>query len=223
LRVADRDESLRARCALRSLRTGLAALSLAALFALPAAARDESYRVEIKAPRSLKKALETDLDLMRWREAEEPPDAELLTRLASEAETQAREILATRGYVSPRMRCEVFTGEAPMRVRVVVERGPVTRVRVVNVEIRGAIAESSDPLDVQALAEARDGFALANGMIFTQERWTAAKAQALDRIARRRWPAARIVANEAKLDPAQARAELSLTIDSGPPFAFGEV
>ena len=61
-----------------------AALSLAALFASSAAARDATYRVEIKAPRSLKKALEAELDLMRWREAEEPPDAELLTRLASE-------------------------------------------------------------------------------------------------------------------------------------------
>jgi translocation and assembly module TamA len=193
------------------------------LLALPAAARDESYRVEIKAPRSLKKALETDLDLMRWREAAEPPDAELLTRLAHEAEAQAHEILATRGYVSSRVRCEVFTSEPPMRVRVVVKRGPVTRVRLVSVEIRGAITESSDPLDAQALAEARDGFALANGMIFTQERWTSAKAQALDRIARRRWPAAKIVASEAKLDPEHARAELSLAIESGPPFAFGEV
>jgi translocation and assembly module TamA len=223
LRIAEPADSQRARCALKPRRAWLAALTLAAFCALPAEAREESYRVEIKAPRSLKKALEDELDLMRWREAAEPPDAELLTRLAHEAETQAHEILATRGYVSSRVHCEVFTSEAPMRVRVVVSRGPVTRVRVVKVEVRGAITESSDPLDAQALAEARDGFALADGMIFTQERWSAAKAQAQDRIARRRWPAAKIVASEARLDPEETRAELSLTIESGPPFAFGEI
>jgi len=194
-----------------------------ALAATPGAAREGSYEVEIKAPRSLRKALEADLDLMRWREAEEPPDAELLERLAHESEPQAREILAARGYVSATVESEAFTDERPMRVRVTVKRGPVTRVRAVDIELRGPLAESSDPLDALAIAEAREAFALRDGIIFTQQRWQAAKTRALERIARRRWPAATIVASEARLDPALARAELSLTIDSGPPFSFGEM
>ena len=200
-----------------------AALSLAALFASSAAAREGTYRVEIKAPRSLKKALETELDLMRWREAEEPPDAELLTRLASESETQAREILAARGYVSALVRAQAFTSEAPMRVRLEVKRGAVVRVRRVDVQFTGPIAESDDPLDAQAIDEARAQFAFQDGTIFTQERWLAAKQRALDRIARRRWAAARISASEVRIDPERSRAEVALAIDSGPAFAFGDV
>jgi translocation and assembly module TamA len=208
---------------LSARRVGLAALALVALAAAPGAAREESYEVEIHAPRSLKKALEADLDLMRWREAEEPPDAELLERLAHEAEPQAREILAARGYVSATVESQAFTNERPMRVRIDVKRGPVTRVRKVDIQLRGPLTESSDAQDALAIRELREAFALRNGMIFTQERWQAAKALALERIARRRWPAAKIAASEARLDPALASAELALTIESGPPFSFGEM
>jgi translocation and assembly module TamA len=200
-----------------------AAFFALALLALPAAARDETYRVEIKAPRSLEKALTADLDLMRWREAEEPPDAELLARLAHESEAQAREILAARGYVAAEVHAEVFASEQPMRVRLVVKRGEVVRVRAVDVRFNGPIAASNDPLDAQAMEEVRAQFALTDGMIFTQERWHAAKLRALDRIARRRWPGAAITASEVRIDPEKSSAEIALAIESGPPFAFGDV
>jgi len=199
------------------------ALALAMLLALPAAARDETYRVEIAAPKSLSNALEADLDLMRWREAEHPPDAELLTRLAHESEAQARDILAARGYVSAVVRAEVFASEEPMRVRIVVKRGEVVRVRAVELKFEGPITASTDPLDAQAFAEVRAQFALTDGMIFTQERWLAAKQLALDRIARRRWPAASISASEVRIDPEKSSAEISLAIESGPAYAFGDV
>jgi translocation and assembly module TamA len=200
-----------------------AALVLAALLAFPAAARDASYRVEIKAPRSLKKALEADLDLMRWREAAEPPDAELLARLAHEAEAEAREILAARGYVSAEVRAEAFTSETPMRVRLTVKRGEVVRVRAVELRFEGPIAASTDPLDAQAIADVRSQFALQDGMIFTQERWLAAKQRALGRIVQRRWPAATITASAVRIDPERSRAEVALTLDSGPAFSFGDI
>jgi translocation and assembly module TamA len=206
-----------------SLFRAAAAFAVAILLALPAAAAHEGYRVEIEAPKSLRKALEADLDLMRWREAEDPPDAELLVRLAHESEAQAREILAARGYVAAEVRAEVFASEEPMRVRIVVKRGEVVRVRAVKLEFSGPITEASDPLDAQALAEARAQFPLTDGMIFTQERWLAAKQLALDRIARRRWPAARITASEARIDPEKSSAEISLEIESGPAYAFGDV
>ncbi len=200
-----------------------AALAVAVALACPVAARDGTYRVEIQAPRSLKEALTADLDLMRWRDAETPPDAELLTRLAHEAEAQAREILAARGYVSAQVTAEAFTAERPMRVRLVVQRGPVVRVRAVDVAFAGPLAESADPLDARAMEEVRTQFALQDGMIFTQERWLAAKARALGRIQQRRWPAAKLAASEVRIDPAASSAQIALTIDSGPPFAFGDV
>jgi translocation and assembly module TamA len=199
-----------------------AALACQSLPTLPGLQR-ENYRVEIEAPRSLRKALEADLDLMRWREAEEPPDAELLTRLAHESEAQAREILAARGYVAARVRAEVFATEQPMRVRIRVKRGEVVRVRAVDVRFSGPIVASEDLLDAQAMDEVRKEFVLQNGMIFTQERWLAAKQRALERVQRRRWPGASIAASEVRIDPARSSAEIALTIDSGSAFAFGDV
>ena len=160
---------------------------------------------------------------MRWREAAEPPDAELLGRLALEARTQAREILAARGFVSPEVSARVFTDEQPMRVVLSVEPGKAVRVAAVDVQFRGPIVDSADPLDAQALAEVREQFALAPGTRFTQTKWLEAKQRALDRIARRRWPAATIAASEVRIDPETARAEVSLTIESGPAFQFGGV
>lgn len=214
---------------MKFLRTARAALALAAALAAPwpeasrAAAKEGTYEVEIEAPRSLKSALESELDLMRWREAEEPPDAELLTRLAHESEAQAREILAAQGYVSARVSAEVFTSESPMRVRLVVKRGEVVRVRAVDVQFSGPITASSDPLDAQAMEEVRSQFALQKGMIFTQERWLAAKQRALERVARRRWAGAKIAASEVRIDPGQSSAQIALTLESGPAFAFGKI
>jgi translocation and assembly module TamA len=199
------------------------ALALALACAWPASAKDTAYEVEIEAPRSLREALETDLDLMRWREAEDPPDAELLARLARESEAQARDILATRGYVAAEVRAEAFTAEAPMRVRIMVKRGDVVRVRRLDLQFLGPITSSEDPLDAQAMEDVRSQFVLQKGMIFTQERWLAAKQGALDRIAQRRWASAKIVQSEVRIDPAQSSAEISLAIESGPAFAFGEV
>jgi translocation and assembly module TamA len=198
-------------------------LALGLALAHPAAAADASYEVEIEAPRSLRKALESDLDLMRWRDAADPPDAELLTRLANEAEPQAREILAARGYVSADVRAEVFADESPMRVRLTVKRGEPVRVRAVDVQFSGPIAQSSDPRDAQAMQDVRAEFVLQDGMIFTQERWLEAKQRALERVSERRWAAARVAASEVRIDPEKSRAEISLTLESGPAFAFGEV
>jgi translocation and assembly module TamA len=199
------------------------ALACALLWPELAIAKDSSYEVEIRAPRSLKRALEADLDLMRWREAEDPPDAELLARLAKESEAQAREILAARGYVSAEVHADVFANEEPMRVRIRVKRGEVVRVRGVDVQFAGPIAQSSDPLDAKAIEDVRAEFVLQPGMIFTQERWLAAKQGALERVGQRRWPAARIAASEVRIDPAQSSAHVALTLDSGPAFAFGAV
>ncbi len=196
---------------------------LALLSAVAAQAGEASYRVEIEASRALRKTLEADLDLIRWREAEEPPDAELLGRLALEAEAQVREILAARGYVSAQAHSRVFTDEQPMRVVLSVEPGKAVRVAALDVQFRGPIVDSADPLDAQALAEVREQFGLAPGARFTQMKWLEAKHLALDRVARRRWPAATILASEVRIDPETARAEVSLTIESGPAFQFGVV
>ncbi len=204
------------------VRIALAAcVAMAAAWPSAARAREPSYEVELSAPRALREPLEADLDLYRWREAEEAPDAELLGRLALEAEAQARELLAARGYVSAEVRARVEVERKPMRVRLEVVPGKATRIATAEISFQGAILESEDALDRAALEDARAGFAELRGKRFTQTHWEEAKRAALDRLLQRRWAAAAITVSEARIDPASARAELTLAIDSGPPFRFG--
>src|SRR5260370_35215794 len=80
----------------------------------PALARLD-YRVEIEAPRDLKRVLEKGLNLERWRSDPEM-DAERLKRLVDEAGRESREAAATGGYFPAQGEAEI---RSPAEQRVV--------------------------------------------------------------------------------------------------------
>ncbi len=200
-----------------------AGLALAAAWALPVSARQASYRVEYAGPRALEDDVEGELDLYRWREAKDGPDDEMLDRLAREAEAQARDLLAARGYLNPTVAARVDVTASPRVVRLELATGEPTRVASVSIEIRGPLLDSTDPLDRAAADAVRASWKLPRGRRFTQARWDNAKASAVARLAERRWLGARVAASEAQLDPVSASAALSLVLESGPPYRFGEL
>jgi translocation and assembly module TamA len=59
-------------------------------------------------------------------------------------------------------------------------------------------------------------------MPFRQADWAAAKQAVLQPLLTGRYPAARIAASEARVDPATQSADLTLTLDSGPAFFYGQ-
>src|SRR5688572_4971962 len=109
----------------------------------PAEPQMVRFRVEVEAPRAYKRTLEQGLDLVRWQRDERVTMA-LLERLSAEARKAAAETLAADGYFSANVqsRIEAAPG-AQVIVRIVVEPGPRTFVRAVDLGFEGPV--TADP------------------------------------------------------------------------------
>jgi translocation and assembly module TamA len=210
----------------------LASLSLAALLLPPAAlaqaepapaepAPGPSFELEIRAPAPARELLERHLELRRYREVPDLDDAEL-ARLATLAERDARELLGTLGYFAPMVRITREAGVRPTLV-VEVELGEKTVVREVEISFEGAIAGATDASTVAQREGIRIGWGLPPGQGFTQRAWDDAKAQALRRLAAKRFLAGRIADSLADVDAATHQAGLGLRLDSGPVYRLGEL
>jgi translocation and assembly module TamA len=210
-------------CALR----WLCALTLAATLALPPAHAAEAdgtseaaYRVVVDAPNALKAPIESSLGLVRWQRW---PDMtlDLADRLAREAIEEAKNAAAAEGYFSARVEIAVDRSVRPAVFTVTVVPGEPTRVSDVRIDVSGPATEAA--AGTAAIARARNEWALPRGDIFRQSQWTIAKEQALAALRRSPYAAAKIAKSEADIDPDARSAELSLALESGPAFRFGEL
>jgi translocation and assembly module TamA len=186
----------------------------------PAIAAGISYEVQIEAPPALAEALRQGLDLVRWQD-DPQMSPELLRRLAEAAAADAREAAAAEGYFSAEARVAVEEREGPWRVLLRVAPGERTRVAAIDIGFRGPAA--SDPAASEALERVRRAWPLRAGAPFRQADWEDAKQRAVRELSAWRYAAARIAASEARVDPAAREARLSVTLESGPVFRFGEV
>jgi translocation and assembly module TamA len=184
------------------------------------------FGIEVVAPEPLQAFVLRHLELQRYREIEDL-DAQELARLRNQAAANARNLLATQGYFSPRITVEhlppTAVGAEPLGlVRLRVEPGPPTRVRAVALDV----LEAQDNTDGQAAAlqtRLRESWSLREGEPFTQSAWDAAKSQALRQLTERRHPNARLQASQADIDPDAQSADLSLRYALGPVVTIGEI
>jgi translocation and assembly module TamA len=186
----------------------------------PALAAGIEYGVEVEAPAFLAEPLRKGLNLVRWQ-GDPQMTAELLRRLADEAERDTREVAAAEGYFSPQVRVAIDEQVRPWRVLVQLEPGERTTIAAVEIRFSGAVTTDEQARD--ALARVRDAWALPRGQPFRQEDWESAKRGAVRELARWRYAAARLGKSEAQVDPATRQARLSVELESGPPFHFGPV
>ena len=179
------------------------------------------YTVRIDAPRALEELLEDNLDLMRWR-GNARVDIEQLQRLVKEAPEQARTLIATEGYYSPKVSAGLDTSGARPVARVIVDPGQPVLVGDVDLVLQGfaPFEEGGAPFDAAAL---RNRWTLPVGSQFRQGDWEGAKRGLLRDIAQTRFPRARLVETSATVDPDSRRALLRVVIDSGPEMRFGEL
>ncbi|HEY5898388.1 MAG TPA: autotransporter assembly complex family protein [Burkholderiales bacterium] len=201
----------------------LTAVRLACLLALSSAApalAGLNYRVEVDAPRELRTTLERGLNIVRWR-LDPEMDEERLKRLVDEAVRESREAAATEGYFSAQVKAEVDTSAEQWVVRISVDPGERTRVDDVDIRFSGPAA--SDGQARPLLERVREHWSLRPGQPFRQSEWDAAKRQAVRELAGWRYPAAQVADSAATIDPPGHRASLSVAIESGPPFRFGEL
>ncbi len=199
---------------------GLGAL----LFATAVHAQDAKgvdYTVRIDAPRALEELLEDNLELMRWR-GNARVDLEQLQRLVKEAPEQARTLIATEGYYSPKVSAGLDTSGARPVARVIVDPGQPVLVGDVDLVLQGFVPfeEGGAPFDANAL---RNRWTLPVGSQFRQGDWEGAKRGLLRDVAQTRFPRARLVETSATVDPDTRRALLRVVIDSGPEMRFGEL
>jgi translocation and assembly module TamA len=99
--------------------------------------------------------------------------------------------------------------------------GAPTTIAGVTVDVTGPANDA--PAGVAAIAKLRDEWLLPRAATFRQQAWTAAKERAVATLAASPYAAAKIVGSEARIDPEALSAELSMTIDSGPPFRIGAI
>jgi translocation and assembly module TamA len=177
------------------------------------------YDVKIDAPRSLRDLLESNLDLMRWR-GNPRVDLEQLQRLVRTAPDEARTLVATEGYYSPKITSGLDTSGATPVARVVVDPGEPVTVGDVDLELRGftPFDKASAPFDAAAL---RNRWPLPVGKRFRTADWEAAKRGMVRQIAQSRFPRAQLLDSSATVDPDAHRARLKVVIDSGPDVHFG--
>ena len=186
----------------------------------PAIAAGVAYEVDIEAPPALADALREGLDIVRWQ-GDPQMSPELLRRLAEEAAADAREAAAAEGYFSAEVGVSIAEREAPWRVLLRVVPGERTRVAAIDIGFRGPAA--SDPEAGEALERVRRAWPLRAGAPFRQSDWEDAKQRAVAELSAWRYAAARIASSEARIDPGAREARLSVILESGPAFRFGDV
>jgi translocation and assembly module TamA len=198
-------------------------LQLLLLLMTPLAHADDGqrYKVDISGAGEQTKMLEKFLDIKR-RESNTDLPADEVQRLAAAAPAQIRDLLATEGYFSPAIRYDIERGSDPWTIRYQVTPGEQVHIDAVDIRVKGAIAEGPHA-DQPRIDRLRRRWRLGAGDVFTQDDWSKAKNDLLKNLLLNDYPAAAITHSEARIDPERNSAALSVELDSGPFFTFGEL
>ena len=133
------------------------------------------------------------------------------------AERAVREALATEGHFDPKLRFEP-AGAGAIRYRMIVDPGPLTRVKSVDLKFTGALAE---PRFAQRAADLRAAWPLTPGSPFRSAEWEQAKMRLLAATEERHFAGAVLVDSGARIEVETASATLEVEIDSGPAYTVG--
>ena len=178
---------------------------------------DFDYQVELQAPRAYRTLLRDNLDIYKWQKS---PRMSLpqLRRLHAQTPEAVKELLATEGYYSARVRSELEQRGGRWVARFEVEPGEPVRVTEVRIAFSGAV--TGDAARTRRLE--RD-WSLKKGQVFKNSAWEKAKRALLRDLIVDRYPQARDILTRASVNPESREAVLDVRVDSGPAFAFGPV
>lgn len=199
----------------RLLATPAAALLAGCVLSVACTAARAAYEVRIEAPRPLRDLLERHLDLARYQDRKDITDDQLQYMVETIGE-QVTKLTATEGYFVPKATAQLEGPPERRTVRVKVEAGPRTTIDSVALDFTGAIAQ--EPKRIDALKKA---WGLPQGAPFRQSGWDKAKEDSLAALQSKRYYAARQTASQARVDPDENKADLSVAYDSGPAYTLG--
>ncbi|MEK7346674.1 MAG: BamA/TamA family outer membrane protein [Pseudomonadota bacterium] len=161
------------------------------------------------------------LELQRYKNLSDLDDQEM-AKLLRDADVQARDLLATLGYFNPQLRWKLGTAPSAAYRRSVdldVTAGPTARITQVQIQWQGDMAQR--PETTRQREQVIADWGLPKGQDFSQVQWQQAKSKALQQVQAERYPQARIVHSQARVDAPSNQVQLSLTIDSGPLVKIG--
>lgn len=186
-----------------------------------ASVQGATYQIELEAPEDLRRLLEENLDLYRWRD--DPSLGEdQLWHLERTVPDEVRALLETEGYYAADVHVDLYSGRDPPLFRLLVTPGEPARVAQYSLLLQGAVTE--DPEEQHRVMTAIDaGWPLQPGVRFRHAQWEAAKRGALATLLANRYPRAHLAASRATVDPVAGSVRLELTLDSGPAYRFGEL
>lgn len=179
--------------------------------------KPDPVEVKVIAPASIKKLLEKYMTLPARPFRDDISQAAYARKIRQES----AELLTTEGYFTPGIEFSQQK-ENSKAYELRVKPGIRTRVTAVSIEFQGELA-ADDPEHRARVAQLRAEWPLKPGEVFRSARWEDAKSALLSGVADKDYATARIVESQAKVDPDTARAILSVTIDSGPAFRYGEL
>lgn len=179
--------------------------------------------VTITAPAPIKKLLEKHMTLPAKPFRDEIDQAAYTRKIKQES----IELLATEGYFTPEIEFDEKKGNSKAKAKAKayelrITPGPRMRVAAVTIEFQGALT-ADEPIYRARAEQLRAEWPLKPGKVFRSARWEDAKSALLSSVSDRDFATARIIESQAKVDPDTAQATLSITIDSGPAFRYGEL
>lgn len=153
----------------------------------------------------------------RALELREPLDDERAERRTlRRVRREITELLATEGWFSPQFD---IVGTPPV---LRIEPGVRTTIAAVKIEFSGELAGERRE-QAERREALRAAWRLPAGEPFRQADWSAAKQALLEELTARDYAAGVIADSRADIDPDSARAELTVALDSGPAFRFGDI
>lgn len=200
------------------MRAGVICLLLALSVARSAYARPEVVidpgGVSPAALQSIDGAIDA---ITRLAEDQDGGEVSRLRRRAHDAVVSA---LETQGYFAAKVTLEVGEDVGGEVWEITIEPGQVTHVDQVQLEFDGQITR---PEFASRISTLKQGWPLQKDMPFINESWSKAKSTMLDDVSRKDFFFARLASTQATVDAEQAKADLFVKVESGPPVKFGKL
>ncbi|UJP04755.1 MAG: autotransporter assembly complex protein TamA [Nitrosomonas sp.] len=172
--------------------------------------------VTLSAPKPIKKILKKYIRLPTEPFASDYDKLLFLHRVQQEI----RDILATEGYFNATV--SIVQQAHPQSAEIKIDPGELTRVGSVTLEFTGDIA-GGDPQHRERIEQLRADWPLKSGQPFRAADWEQAKSALIDGVTQQAFAAATITRSQANVDPGDARADITVMVDSGPVFYLGTI
>ncbi|MBC7490404.1 MAG: outer membrane protein assembly factor [Glaciimonas sp.] len=174
-----------------------------------------AYKVEIDAPKEINAILKEHLDLVHYKDHDDVSDDQLKFMLDT-VNDQVAQLTSTEGYFLPTTKVTVAPGKIKV-IHLKVDAHRRTMVSRATLDVKGRVVTEVPG----RRGRLQRNWRLPAGQPFRQSDWDAAKEYSLQLLQYKGFPSAKIVQSEARIEPDNNDAQLSVQYDSGPSFTLG--